>query len=301
MSVPTDELHTRIPEILAGIAAADTAAVGELGQFHLRRDRHGRVIGDFYECRLSSVFQPVFGADGLSVIGHDARVRCDGGGENTLSPWGIFSMIASDAALVRLDRLCRSVHILNYFGHAPADHALFLRVEPRLLKSVTHDHGRIFGEVLEHCRIATSKVVIVIPQEATADADLLARVIANYRSRGYRLAVACTSHHDIAPLESLRPDFLRVDVRQVSSEQQLKQFIDNVHGWGGRALVTHIESAGDRMAALRAGTDAMQGYLLGRPDIESVRQHDLTPVPLLIRGGISHGDNGLAGLPSARV
>jgi len=294
MSAPTDELHTRIPAILAGIAAADSAAVGELGQFHLRQDQRGRVIGDFYGCRLSSAFQKVFGADGLSVIGHDARIRCDGGGENTLSPWGIFSMIASDAALVRLDRLCRSVHILNYFSYAQAGYALFLRVEPRLLKSVKHDHGRIFGEVLEHCGIATSKVVIVIPREATADGDLLARVTANYRSRGYGLAVTSTLHHDMAALESVRPDFLQLDASQFSSEQELKPFIDHVHGWGGRALVTHIEAAWELVIALRAGADAMQGYFLGRPDFESVRQTGSTPVATYITSAVSSGGDNAA-------
>jgi EAL domain-containing protein (putative c-di-GMP-specific phosphodiesterase class I) len=295
MSVPMQALHTRIPAILAGLAAADTAAVGELGQFQLRQDPRGRVIGDFYECRLSSVFQPVFGADGLSVIGHDARIRCDGGGENSLSPWGIFSMIANDAALVRLDRLCRSVHILNYFSYAQAGHALFLRVEPRLLKSVKRDHGRIFGEVLEHCGIATSKVVIVIPREAAADGDLLARVTANYRSRGYRLAVASSLHHDIASLERLQPDYLQMDVSQFSSEQELKPFIDHVHAWGGRALVTRIEAARELVVALQAGADSMQGYFWGRPDFENIRQNGPPPAPVsTMTAGSGRGRNAAA-------
>jgi len=132
-------------------------------------------------------------------------------------------------------------------------------------------------------------VVIVIPQEATADGDLLARVTANYRSRGYRLAVASTLQHDMAALEGVQPDFLQLDVGQFSSEQELKPFVDHAHGWGGRTLVTHIEAARELVIAVRAGADAMQGYFLGRPDFENVRQPRLTPVPAYITRAESSG------------
>ena len=72
-----------------------------------------------------------------------------------MSPWGIFSMIAGDSALVGLDRLCRTLHLLNYFGKAPRDLRLLLRVEPRLLSSIKQNHGRVFGELLDYCGIAT--------------------------------------------------------------------------------------------------------------------------------------------------
>ena len=121
------DLTSRIATILAGLAAADTRADAELGEFHLRQDQRGHVIGDFYKCRLGSVFQPLFSATGRRVVGHVARERCDGWGTTPYRAWDIFSMIAGDSALVRLDRLCRTLHVLNYFSRVRSDLKLFLR------------------------------------------------------------------------------------------------------------------------------------------------------------------------------
>lgn len=109
--------------------------------YPLQRAEDGWVAGLFFNCRLSSVFQPVFDVSERRVVGHGASVRsepirADGSREESLSPWGIFALATEDPLLVRLDRLCRTLHALNYFSRAPGRQDLHVSVQSRLLESV---------------------------------------------------------------------------------------------------------------------------------------------------------------------
>ena len=191
-------------------------------------------------------------------------------------------MMATDSALVRLDRLCRTLHALNYCGHAAPDLTLFLRVEPRLLSIVKQNHGQVFGEVLGHCGIATSRVVIEIPIEAGVDSELTKRVVINYRKMGYRVALNYRAHDDAAIWKDIRPDLLRVDSQWLHAEQSVGEIIVRVHDWGGRVLVAKIETARELVVAMRAGADLLQGFLVGAPDFGTTGRHRLNPIPQTI-------------------
>ena len=115
----------------------------------LQRAADGRVVGHFFHCRLSSVFQPVFDVSERQVVGHAADVRSDTNDQGASSPWGVFALATEDPLLVRLDRLCRTLHALNYFSAVPERQILFLAVQPRLLESVKDGHGRAFEKVLD--------------------------------------------------------------------------------------------------------------------------------------------------------
>ena len=163
------------------------ACIQAATDYPLQRAADGRVVGHFFHCRLTSVFQPVFDISERQVVGHAAYVRSDAIDDGALSPWGIFALAAEDPLLVRLDRLCRTLHALNYFGAVPERQILFLAVQPRLLESVKDGHGRAFEKVLDLIGVETSRVVIEIPPEVNQDRRLLKHVIVNYRSRGYRM------------------------------------------------------------------------------------------------------------------
>jgi EAL domain-containing protein (putative c-di-GMP-specific phosphodiesterase class I) len=228
---------------------------------------HGRVAGRFYRCMLSSVYQAVLGA-GDDVVGHEAYVRSVGDADDQtqvgLSPWQLFALAAGDEDLVRLDRLCRTVHAINYFVNAPQERLLFLCVQERLLAAVPDDHGRTFKGVLSGLGVATRKVVIEIPAVTNSNGALLARVVANYRNHGYRVAL---THNWNAPgllpaLDHLRPDIVKLRYR--GDGRTLKAALRAVHAAGGKALITHLESAEHIAVARAAGADLLQGFAFGR-------------------------------------
>jgi len=242
--------------------------------YPLQRAADGRVVGHFFHCRLTSVFQPVFDISERQVVGHAAYVRSDAIDDGALSPWGIFALAAEDPLLVRLDRLCRTLHALNYFGAVPERQILFLAVQPRLLESVKDGHGRAFEKVLDLIGVETSRVVIEIPPEVNQDRRLLKHVIVNYRSRGYRIALNHGGDSDgwMADLGSLYPDIVRLDAGQLKKQPGTAALVDAIHRFGATLLVRDVETEQEMAVAVRAGADLLQGHYLGEatPAIKSI-------------------------------
>jgi len=239
--------------------------------YPLQRAEDGWVVGHFFNCQLSSVYQPVFDVAERQVVGHGAFVRSepissDGGRAEALSPWGIFALAADDPLLVRLDRLCRTLHSLNYFSRAQGHQDLHVSVQPRLLESVKDGHGRAFEKVLDLIGVETSRVVIEIPLEVNQDRRLLKHVIVNYRSRGYRIACnhSGATEEWMAELGSLYPDVVRLEVKALKRSGS-KSLVEAIHRFGASLLVKEVETPEDVSAAIRAGADLLQGRYLGEP------------------------------------
>jgi EAL domain-containing protein (putative c-di-GMP-specific phosphodiesterase class I) len=224
------------------------------------------IVAHFANNQLSSVFQPVIAASALQVIGHAAFIRCEPDNKNIVSPWDIFSLATEDSLLVKLDRLCRTVHALNYFCTTSGQGDLFVSVQPRLLESVKDDHGDAFARVLDLIGIPTSRVVIEIPVEVNRNWKLLGHVIGNYRSRGYRIASehSGTSDNWMAELGSLYPDIVRLEA-SVLMAHRTRALVDSIHHFGASLLVHEIETVQHKAAALQEGADLLQGRALGMP------------------------------------
>lgn len=245
------------------------ARIQEATDYPLQRASDGRVVGHFFHCRLSSVFQPVFDVSERQVVGHAAYVRTNATGDDGLSPWGIFALATDDPVIVRLDRLCRTLHALNYFSAVPERQTLFLAVQPRLLESVKVGHGRAFEKVLDLIGVETSRVVIEIPAEVNQDWRLLKRVIVNYRSRGYRIALNHVGDNEgwMAELGSLYPDFVRLEAGQLKNRTGVSALVDAIHRFGATLLVRDVETEQDMAVAVRAGADLLQGRYLAEPTL----------------------------------
>lgn len=205
----------------------------------LLRSKDGWVIGQFFDNQLSSIFQPVFEANELRVVGHAAYIHSESEHKTVIPPWGIFTLASEDSLLVKLDRLCRTVHAINYFNVASGNGNLFLNVQPRLLESVRDDHGQAFKRILDLIGIATSRVVIEIPVEVNRDWRLLKHVIGNYRSRGYQVAV----NHDggrenwmagLSDLRPLQPDIVRLEASALLQHNGLRLLLKRFIAWAQR-------------------------------------------------------------------
>ena len=248
----------------------ELARIQEATDYAVTRAENGFIMGHFFNCSLSSVFQPVFDAKTRSVAGHAAYIRSVMNEENPLSPWKVLSLGEGDAPLVRFDRLCRAVHVLNYFSGSSHDANLFVTVQPRLLEAVKDDHGRAFKRILDIIDVETSRVVIEIPAEVNRNWKLLKHVISNYRSHGYRIAI---NHNDagddwvaeLASLYPLYPDVVRLEASVLQRLGDAGPLVDVIHRFGAQVLFREIETARQLTGAIRAGADLLQGRFLGIP------------------------------------
>jgi EAL domain-containing protein (putative c-di-GMP-specific phosphodiesterase class I) len=182
-----------------------------------------RVEGRFGSLRFGSILQPVRLAESpATVIGHDASSLIPDT-PNSSNPSFHGPPSEEDRSIVNLDRLTRTVHMLNYLPVAHEDGHLFLHVHPRHVLAVKRDHGAYFEEIIQRCGLSTRRVVITLQVSPVYDRHLvlLLERLRNYRDCGYSTAIKFDDRAGISFLERycieflyrFTPDFVRFDTR----------------------------------------------------------------------------------------
>lgn len=231
------------------------------------------VSSRFIGLELLSEFQPIFDtrlSEGL--IGYEAFLRPSTGIES-VTPGFAFIVAENEGKLVKLDRVARTLHVLNYLSLPEKRGLLFLNVHPKLLDSVT-THGKVFEHILHQHSVPTREVVIEINESLVGREDSLLEAINNYRVRGYRVAIdhfaGPSSKLDI--LWKLSPHFVKLDLKIIQGAQQdaklrrgLPKLIDLIHALGAETVIQGIENQLQLDIALDAGAKLLQGYHLGHP------------------------------------
>ena len=168
----------------------------------------GRVRMGFAGRVLGTLFQPVMAPDGLGVIGHEAQLQVLGDDAGRVPAQAIFLEARDDAELVHLDRRVRTLHALNFLLEREQHGGfLSLNVHPQLIRSVPDHHGHVFEGVLARCGLTPDRIVLELADDGFGEVSRLAVAIAEYRARGYRVAIDNFGRHsaDLDRLEALAP------------------------------------------------------------------------------------------------
>ncbi len=257
------------------------------------RSRCGAVEGYFGPLRLTSVFQPlvaIVSSGRLVAAGHQAYLRAIGANHAVLPAPDAFVSAREAAAIVYLDRLCRTVHMLNFLRQANNDACLFLHVHARHVLAVLHDHGEYFEGLLHRCGLTPERIVIQSDPPSTGNADERRRTqvaLRNYRRRGYRLAMNVTSgvhrEHILEDVLDLQPDYVRFDRTCLpigdtqAAVARAMTLMSLLHESGAKVIVHGLESTAQVRAATEYGVDVAAGDHFGRP---SPDLSDGIPVPV---------------------
>lgn len=235
--------------------------------FPLSIGDNGAVIAQFYRSRITSAFQPLVRSGDGAIAGHHALLRVENGTGESVAPWSLFAQALDDARLVHLDRLCRTVHALNYFSGREAGASLFLNIERRLLTGVPADHGAWFEAVLALIGVPTSRAVIVMPHDAVDNPVAFVRAAISYRIRGYRILVPVRSiaESELSHVFLADPHYVALDGREDLEGPASRAFLDALARRGTRLVARGVESPGQLRAARAAGVELLQGFHVGRP------------------------------------
>ena len=227
----------------------------------------GAVVAQFYRSRVTSGFQPIARAQDGALLGHHALLRVESRSGESIAPWGLFAQAGDDAALVRLDRLCRTVHALNYFPSSRGDELLFLNVEQRLLTGVAADHGAWFEAVLALVGVPTHRVVIVMPPEVVDNPVVFVRAAISYRIRGYRVLVPVRSisEADLSHVFLADPHYVALDSSIALEVPAARRFLGALAQRGTHLMARGVERPEQAEAARAAGVELLQGFHVGRP------------------------------------
>lgn len=105
----------------------------------------GQVVGRFFKFELRSYFEPVYASDTEQLLGHHAHLQASGPHQPNIGSQRLFALARDSSALVTLDRMVRTLHLLNYLALDNSQAlTLFLSVDTALLGAVKEKHGQFF-------------------------------------------------------------------------------------------------------------------------------------------------------------
>lgn len=235
-------------------------------------DNDGRAQGRFFNCTMTSAFQPLRQFDSGAVIAFEGLARSVSSADEGLSLWRLLDHAASDDESVELDRLCRMLHAINFFRQdAASDADLYLSVHDRLLSAVSSNHGHAFQRILDALGLPISRIVLQLPVVTPNQGWLLNYVADNYRRNGFRLAVNASSAQEaLGLLQRLRPDAFKLDAGNLADEALAVELVRSCHEANIRVVFKRLETDKSQDTLRRIEQAAglpifAQGYLLDQP------------------------------------
>jgi len=235
-------------------------------------DEEGRALGRFFNCTMTSAFQPLRELQSGKVLAFEGLARSVSKADEGLSLWRLLDHAASDDESVELDRLCRMLHAINFFRQNEAGQAdLYLNVHDRLLSAVSSNHGHAFQRILDALGLPIERIVLQLPTVTTNQSWLLNYVADNYRRNGFRLAINVNSVNEaIGLLERLHPHSFKLDAGNLSDETAAANFVTLCHAAKIRIVFKRLDTpaalqALQRIAEATGLPIVAQGYLLDKP------------------------------------
>lgn len=224
--------------------------------------------------RLRSLFAPVVNLERDRVVGHLASLAASDEQGQGLDWAAVFARESEDAGVVRLDRLVRTLHALNFL--AQRRHAggyLHLAIHPRHVLAVTGGHGLVFEAILKRCGLGPEDIVLHLDGTAQGDGSRLALAATSYRERGYHLALSGVADDGAGRLQllTLRPEIVVIDGGAANAS--LANRVQAIGAVGGVALMASIATPAGRLAAAAAGIRLAAGSLFGSPAPDCLATH----------------------------
>ena len=240
----------------------------------------GKVSGLFGPIRIDSFFAPLRQTLKPTVIvGHTAQITIAPNKIQHLYENEIEILLANNSipatdfeSIINFDRLCRTVHMLNYLTLAHLQGMLFLEVDPRHILGIKQDHGAYFGEVIVQCGLETKNVVIVLTvntQYARYYQELI-NGLENYRHRGYQIALKFdylaqeTETFDL--IAKISPNYVSLSARNMEDKVhddtilvKLHQLKARVASVGGQSILQQIDEKKSDLLARNTGFDLVEG------------------------------------------
>lgn len=238
----------------------------------IRLDAEGRALGRYFNCTMTSAFQPLRELGTGRVAAYEGLARSASAADQGLSLWRLLDHAASDDESVELDRLCRMLHAINFFRQQDSGDAdLYLKVHDRLLSAVSSNHGYAFQRILDALGLPIGRIVLQLPAATAQQGWLLGYVADNYRRNGFRFAVNAAGVAEARQLlERVRPDAVKLDARQPDTEAELAALLRQCGEAGTTLVFKKVESLPGLAALYRIAAEAglpllAQGSLLGEP------------------------------------
>ncbi len=177
-------------------------------------------------------------------------------------------------SIITFDRLCRTMHLLNYRALANQHNFLIADVDPRHILGVPYNHGAYFEQVIIQAGLKTQNVIISMSTTGTHQLHYpqLLKGLNNYRECGYKIALnigyMISADKTINLIKQLRPDYIIVktpneNYLELTGHSVLLSSLTYLRGLmtylGGKIIMQQVESPEQIFIANKVGCDLIQG------------------------------------------
>ena len=246
----------------ADLAAFDIDRVRRMAQ--AADERTARVRSLIDEDGFFIVHQPIAALPGRQVVGYECLSRFSGEPRRGPDVWfaeadGVGLREALEIAAMRKALACAR--------HLPPGAYLSINASPQTIR------GDALAGLLAD--VPGDGLVIELTENATVDDyDALSEALRPLRARGFRLAVddAGAGYASMQHILRLRPDIIKLDMnltRDIDSDPARRALaaalIGFAHDVGSLIVAEGVETEEELRVLQALGADAVQGYLIGRP------------------------------------
>jgi EAL domain-containing protein (putative c-di-GMP-specific phosphodiesterase class I) len=256
----------------------------------LQVDEVGIETARYRDYLLKSAYQPIYRREGdeLRPVAVEGLARPFREGA-AIPPLRFFSTVPPQDRFF-VESVCRALHLRNYRNLGVEGLGLFFNFDQtsqatigRSLEQIAHMAKR-----LREIGFDPSLLVCEITETETLDRELLLGMTRAFRAIGARIAVDDfgAGYSTLDRILLVAPDFIKFDgawFRQIAADgnalRLLAMLIEGLRSHGGEVLIEGIETPAQLAAALGAGADLVQGYLLARPALVGT-DVDFGPLPL---------------------
>ena len=262
--------------------------IGE-GGIELQSSPKKTLTAPYQGMQLSSAFQPIYSLSHCRIVGYEGLLRPQDAQGIGIPPIKVFGMKRTEAEIVRLDRLSRTLHVHNFMQQNDDKNWLFLNIDPNVIVQGRH-YGSFFKDLLDYYELPPERVVVEIIEGAIADESQLSESVKFYKNLGCLVAIDDfgAGNSNFERIWRLAPDIVKLDrsmiaqaVTNKTARRILPGVVSLIHEVGSMVLIEGVETLEEAMVAIDTDVDFVQGFYFGKPaaalkqDNYSAQIHDL--------------------------
>ena len=262
--------------------------IGEDGT-ELRSSPKKTLQAPYQGMQLSSAFQPIYSLSHCRIVGYEGLLRPQDVQGLPIPPIKVFGMKRTEAEIVRLDRLSRTLHVHNFTNQHDEKNWLFLNIDPNVIVQGRH-YGSFFKDLLDYYELPPERVVVEIIEGAIADESQLSESVKFYKNLGCLVAIDDfgAGNSNFERIWRLAPEIVKLDRSMIAqavinktARRILPGVVSLIHEVGSMVLIEGIETIEEAMLAIDTDVDFVQGFYFGKPgatlkqDNYSLQIHDL--------------------------
>lgn len=224
---------------------------------------------------LTSHFQPIYSVAHRRIAGYEGLIRATSSDGTPVTPLELLTVPQNSSQMLRLDRLCRTLHVENFISQSVGTSSgwLFVNLNSQCLVNEQPDNG-FTRQLLKSSGLASHRLVIEILESEITDHRRLKSFIDHLHQLNCLIAIDDfgAGHSNFDRIWQLEPDIVKIDrnlIKEAALSRRAKRILSGIvsllHQAGSLVVIEGIETEQEATTAIGVNADMMQGYYFSRP------------------------------------